>query len=267
MVAGDWIKMRIDLRDDPAVFCMADKLKTDRDRVVGLLHHFWCWCSSQIENACAFCAHSVHVDELVGVAGFAQALEEVGWLEDTDDGIVIPKWDRHLSESAKRRAVNAARMREKRAHSVRKVCAEKCTREEKSRDASSSSARACELVTLPTGGSVVAPASDVEPGAANDARLPSPSEGDWIDEIRVRLNVGIPKLMAAIERHGTKKADWELWRKYLDEKKHDSGLSRHLFLLYRLPSDIPDDGVRGRNSRASIGRTSPYNEPNKFKGM
>lgn len=42
-MAGDWIKMRSDLSDDPAVFKIAGALNLDRFSVIGRLHAFWAW--------------------------------------------------------------------------------------------------------------------------------------------------------------------------------------------------------------------------------
>ncbi|MHC4181119.1 MAG: hypothetical protein ACYSWU_26780, partial [Planctomycetota bacterium] len=45
----------------------------------------------------------------LGATGFAEAMREVGWLETDNGGISIPKFDRHISESAKQRALTAKR--------------------------------------------------------------------------------------------------------------------------------------------------------------
>lgn len=40
-MAGDWIKMRIDLQTHPKVFRMVSALKADRLRIIGGLHIAW----------------------------------------------------------------------------------------------------------------------------------------------------------------------------------------------------------------------------------
>lgn len=42
-MAGDWLKVRLDLRNDPAVIGMAEKLGIDQDTVVGKLIRLWSW--------------------------------------------------------------------------------------------------------------------------------------------------------------------------------------------------------------------------------
>jgi|GEM_PF-710869 len=132
-MAGDWIKMRADLHTHPKVVRMSSALKADRLRIVGGLHSAWC----------LFDVHSVDgyldgyspetLDDLIGFPGFARAMIAVGWLEDEGDNLVMPRFDAHNGQSAKRRAQDADRKR-----NVRKASApeadKKRTREEKRRE-------------------------------------------------------------------------------------------------------------------------------------
>jgi len=135
-MAGDWIKMRADLHTHPKVVRMASALKADRLRIVGGLHSAWC----------LFDVHSVDgfldgyspetLDDLIGFPGFARAMIAVGWLTETDESLVMPRFDAHNGQSAKRRAQDADRKRERR--NVRNVSASEAdkngTREEKRRE-------------------------------------------------------------------------------------------------------------------------------------
>ncbi|MCL8154070.1 DnaT-like ssDNA-binding domain-containing protein [Enterobacter roggenkampii] len=132
-MAGDWIKMRADLHTHPKVVRMASALKADRLRIVGGLHSAWC----------LFDVHSVDgyldgyspetLDDLIGFPGFARAMMAVGWLEEDGESLVMPRFEAHNGQSAKRRAQDADRKR-----SVRKMSAseadKKRTREEKRRE-------------------------------------------------------------------------------------------------------------------------------------
>jgi hypothetical protein len=132
-MAGDWIKMRSDLFTHPKVVRMASALKADRLRVVGGLMSVWC----------LFDAHSADgkiegydfgtVDELLNWSGFAAAMSAVNWLAQDDESLVLPDFDKHNGQSAKRRAQDADRKRE-----VRKASASDAdnmrTREEKRRE-------------------------------------------------------------------------------------------------------------------------------------
>ncbi|HFI7734329.1 TPA: DnaT-like ssDNA-binding domain-containing protein [Escherichia coli] len=132
-MAGDWIKMRSDLHTHPKVVRMASALKADRLRIVGGLHSAWC----------LFDVHSVDgfldgysadtLDDLIGFPGFSRAMMAVGWLEDNGESLVMPRFEAHNGQSAKRRAQDADRKR-----NVRKASAseadKKRTREEKRRE-------------------------------------------------------------------------------------------------------------------------------------
>lgn len=132
-MAGDWIKMRADLHTHPKVIRMASALKADRLRIVGGLHSAWC----------LFDVHSVDglldgysadtLDDLIGFPGFSRAMMAVGWLEENGESLVMPRFEAHNGQSAKRRAQDADRKR-----NVRKASAseadKKRTREEKRRE-------------------------------------------------------------------------------------------------------------------------------------
>lgn len=132
-MAGDWIKMRADLHTHPKVVRMASALKADRLRIVGGLHSAWC----------LFDVHSVDgfldgysaetLDDLIGFPGFSRAMMAVGWLEENGESLVMPRFEAHNGQSAKRRAQDADRKR-----NVRKTSAseadKKRTREEKRRE-------------------------------------------------------------------------------------------------------------------------------------
>lgn len=108
-MAGDWIKMRVDLRDDPAVFKLADLLAIDELHIIGCLYSFWSWCDKHAVDGHVDGATSRLIDKVSGRSGFADAMVEVGWLSVTDTGILIPHFERHNGESAKERGLKNAR--------------------------------------------------------------------------------------------------------------------------------------------------------------
>jgi hypothetical protein len=108
-MAGEWIKMRADLHDDPAVFRLASMLGIDKYAVIGRLHTFWSWADRHSVDGFVDGAASTYVDEVVRLEGFAVSLVKVGWLEISDEGIRIPKFDRHNGDSAKQRALKNER--------------------------------------------------------------------------------------------------------------------------------------------------------------
>ena len=102
-----WIKMRTDLRDDPDVIAIADALDLSGDLTVAKLHTIWSWADAQTTDGTVPRVKPAWLDEHVGIPGFSEAMQSVGWLEIDDDGLTFPNFDVHMSEGAKKRAVDA----------------------------------------------------------------------------------------------------------------------------------------------------------------
>ena len=153
-MAGDWIKMRSNLRTHPKVVRMASALQADRLKTVGGLHAVWCLFDEHSIDGRLHGYTPEAVDDLVGWPGFSSALIAIKWMEwDGSDGLTLPEFDTHNGASAKRRAMDADRKRaerdaeKERPQSVRNLSAsnpdKSVTREEKRReelDTSSASA-------------------------------------------------------------------------------------------------------------------------------
>lgn len=127
-MAGDWIKMRMDLQDDPAVLHMARTLGCDAFAVIGRLHRLWCWADRHVDaKGVAQWVDFDFVDAECRQPGFAEAMSQVGWLERDGNALMFPNFCTHNGESAKKRSTDARRKREARANTqdVRNVSA-KC---------------------------------------------------------------------------------------------------------------------------------------------
>jgi chorismate mutase len=75
------------------------------------------------------------IDALVERSGFADSLVNVGWLRVRDGSLEVPNFDRHLSQSAKQRALTAARVnRHKQQKGNAPSVSDALPREEKRRD-------------------------------------------------------------------------------------------------------------------------------------
>lgn len=110
-MAGDWIKMRVDLGDDPAVVRIASGLDMSEDEVVGKLHRLWSWADRHTTDGTAPAITPKWVDRYVGCAGFAEAMVKSSWISFSEDGVLFPHFDRHNGDSAKRRGEAAIRQR------------------------------------------------------------------------------------------------------------------------------------------------------------
>lgn len=143
-MAGDWIKMRLDLQTHPKIVRILSATKADKFRVIGGLHAVWA----------VFDTHSIDgrldgytpeaLDHIIGWPGFADAVIAVGWLGvDGPETLILPEFDEHNGKSGKRRAEDQKRKRgerksDKNPQSVRKTSAENAdengSREEKRRE-------------------------------------------------------------------------------------------------------------------------------------
>jgi len=132
-MAGDWIKMRIDLNTSPKVVRISSALKTDRLRTVGALHAIWGIFDSHSEDGMLDGYSPEILDSMIGFDGFCNELIKCDWLEVSGDSLCMPRFDEHNGKSAKKRAMDSERKR-----TVRKMSAFETdkneTREEKRRE-------------------------------------------------------------------------------------------------------------------------------------
>lgn len=110
-MAGDWMPLRLDIADDPAVIAISDECEIDDCRTIGALVKLWTWANRHLENGYASSVTEKWIDRYIGVAGFANAMTKAGWLLVTDAGIEFPNFDRWNSKSAKNRILSAKRMK------------------------------------------------------------------------------------------------------------------------------------------------------------
>lgn len=109
-MAGDWMKIELELPDKPEVHAIAGILNIDSDSVVGKLVRVWQWFNKHTTDGNAHGVTFSLPDRISGVSGFGEAMQFVGWLEQHDKTLHMPKFERHTSESAKQRALTARRV-------------------------------------------------------------------------------------------------------------------------------------------------------------
>lgn len=170
------MKIELELPDKPEVHYIAGVCKLDPDAVVGKLIRVWQWFNKHTLDGNAHGVTFALVDRIAGVTGFGESMQFAGWLDQQDMVLVLPKFDRHTSESAKKRALSAERQSR---HRNAKVTQSALPREEKSKPPIS-----------PDGGFDrfwTAYPKKVGKGAAEKAFL------------RARLNGHLPEVLKAIE--------------------------------------------------------------------
>jgi len=118
-MAGDWIPIRIDIARSREVLIIAARTGWSPYEVVGRLIEFWGWVSSETADGTI---PGLTVEALARLGTFdpqfLSAMLEVGWLVETDTGLEIPRFDRWLSQSAKKRLQDAGRQRRARAQQL-----------------------------------------------------------------------------------------------------------------------------------------------------
>lgn len=131
-MAGDWMKIELELPDKPEVHAIAGMLNIDSDAVVGKLIRVWQWFDKHTTDGNAYGVTYSLLDRITNVTGFAEAMVFVGWLEQKDKVLHMPKFDRHTSQSAKTRALTSKRVAKTRnAPSVTETLPEKRREENK----------------------------------------------------------------------------------------------------------------------------------------
>ena len=108
-MAGDWIKMRSNLWDDPRVARIVDLTDSSEAAVVGALYWLWATADQHSSDGIMPGLTLRAIDRKTGVQGFGDALVAIGWLADHPEGVRIVRFDEHNGSSAKRRSTDAQR--------------------------------------------------------------------------------------------------------------------------------------------------------------
>lgn len=100
----------LELADKPEVHQIAAKLELDPDIVVGKLIRVWAWFDKQTTDGNARSVNAALVNRLASHNGFAEAMSEAGWLDESKTGLKMPNFDRWNGKSAKKRALAVRRV-------------------------------------------------------------------------------------------------------------------------------------------------------------
>jgi len=114
-MSQNWIKWVKGLTRRAEVLQISALLGIAPAHAAGLCMVVWEWADDNTTNGRVTNVTPSYVDVVAGHPGFGEVLEKVSWLrEDGRGGITFPRWDRHNSASAKKRALSAERMARKR---------------------------------------------------------------------------------------------------------------------------------------------------------
>lgn len=110
-MAGDWIPMRTDLADDPAVISIGIATGLPTDAVVGKLHKLWSWAGRHTTDGRLHGVPVEWIDGYVGRKGFALAMTSTSppWLIVDGSLVTIPNFLTWNGKAAKARLKNGFR--------------------------------------------------------------------------------------------------------------------------------------------------------------
>lgn len=121
-MGGDWIPISVDLPYKPEIARIAEAIRRSPDEVVGLLVRFWSWAQAHCSDGVfpGYTPETLAKSARVS-ASFLRAMVSVGWLDVTETGTAIPKFDRWFSGGAKRRLMTAQRVANSRGRARKEV--------------------------------------------------------------------------------------------------------------------------------------------------
>lgn len=88
-MAGDWIKMRTNLWDDPRVGAIVDATDSSEAAVIGALYWLWAMADQHTEDGIMPGLSLRQIDRKTGVKGLGEGLVSIGWLADHPEGVRI----------------------------------------------------------------------------------------------------------------------------------------------------------------------------------
>lgn len=102
-----WIQMRVGLADEHEVCVLSERTGVDADTIAGKLLRFWGWADRLTDDGHIDGVSLATVDRIAGLPGFGAAMVEVDWVRVTDGGLELPRFGKYMSQSARKRAVEA----------------------------------------------------------------------------------------------------------------------------------------------------------------
>lgn len=109
-MAGEWIKVRTNLWDDPRIGQLCELTDQSEAAVIGGLYWLWATADEHSSDGLLHGMTTRTIDRKTGVQGLGKALVTIGWLTESDAGVTVSRFDEHNGASAKQRAQTAKRV-------------------------------------------------------------------------------------------------------------------------------------------------------------
>ena len=119
---GDWIAMRIELADDPAVIDLARAIGVNEDEAVGVLLRVWGWFDLNTPDGNAPSVTVSWLNRFSRHENVAETLIETGWMAETKQGgLRVVHFDTYMGKCGKKRLQGAKRQKRRRAKGATNV--------------------------------------------------------------------------------------------------------------------------------------------------
>lgn len=109
-MAGEWIKVRTNLWDDPRIGQLCEMTDQGEAAVIGGLYWLWATADEHSSDGLLTGMTTKTIDRKTGVQGLGAALVAIGWLIENEQGVTVSRFDEHNGASAKQRAQTAKRV-------------------------------------------------------------------------------------------------------------------------------------------------------------
>ena len=106
-----WIKIETHTPDKAEIRHIARLCGCTKAEAFLAFFRVFVWLDEQTEDGHVDYFTAADADEIAGLPGFGDALQEVRWITFGPTGAVVANWDRHNGQSAKRRCLDAERKR------------------------------------------------------------------------------------------------------------------------------------------------------------
>lgn len=118
-MAGDWIKMRVNLWTHPKVSRLMKRTGVTRCNAIGALYGAWSVADQHADEDGVIQMSSEDLDDMLEVPGFCNALQSVGWLEaPSEETLQFVAYQEHNGSTAKQRAQSQKRVSKHRSKGV-----------------------------------------------------------------------------------------------------------------------------------------------------
>ena len=108
---ANWIKIETHTPDKTELRHVARLCRCSKAEAFLAFFRLFVWLDEQTDDGHVDFFTTADADEIAGLPGFGDAMEEVRWIHFGPNGAIVSNWERHNGQSAKRRCLDAERKR------------------------------------------------------------------------------------------------------------------------------------------------------------